>query len=176
MRHSNFCESAGLHPIAVRSYASAPITDLPLHGKKLISRPLKIFRLTRHPNQTYNSRHPVPRRGALANVTNVGAGCGGRGSVGRESVFAGRFFRERATSRRRTALKRLGRNFFRQHAGRLERMARGSCGRQNRVVLAPVAGVKPMEIVGPDRASIDRQSVGDGGQRNSAPGRSRHKP
>ena len=26
-------------------------------------------------------------------------------------------------------------------------MARGSCGRQNRVVLAPVAGVKPMEIV-----------------------------
>jgi hypothetical protein len=55
-------------------------------------------------------------------------------------------------ARRRTALKRLGRNFFRQHAGRLERMARGSCGRQNRVVLAPVAGVKLMEIVGPDRA------------------------
>jgi len=55
-------------------------------------------------------------------------------------------------ARRRTALKRLGRNFFRQHAGRSRRMARGSCGRQNRVVLAPVAGVKLMEIVGPDRA------------------------
>jgi len=33
---------------------------------------------------------------------------------------------------------------------------KGSCGRQNRVVLAPVAGVKLVEIVGPDRASIDR--------------------
>ena len=51
--------------------------------------PLKIFRLTRHPNQTYNSRHPVPRRGALAIVTNVGAGCGGRGSVGRERCSQG---------------------------------------------------------------------------------------
>ena len=52
----------------------------------------------------------------------------------------------------------------------------GSCGRQNRVVLAPVAGVKLMEIVGPDRASIDRQSVSDGGKTNSSPGRARHKP
>jgi hypothetical protein len=56
------------------------------------------------------------------------------------------------TARRRTALKRLSRNFFRQHAGRSRRMARGSCGRQNCVVLAPVAGVKLMEIVGPNRA------------------------
>ena len=55
-------------------------------------------------------------------------------------------------ARRRTALKRLGRNFFRQHAGRSRRMAQGSRGRQNRAVLAPVAGVKLMEIVGPDRA------------------------
>jgi hypothetical protein len=67
-------------------------------------------------------------------------------------VFAGRVFRERTWRARRTALKRLGRNFFRQHAGRSRRMARGNCGRQNRVVLAPVAGVKLMEIVGPDRA------------------------
>ena len=36
--------------------------------------------------------------------------------------------------------------------GMSERRTRGSCGRQNRVVLAPVAGVKLMEIVGPDRA------------------------
>jgi hypothetical protein len=80
------------------------------------------------------------------------------------------------TARRRTALKRLGRNFFRQHAGRSRRMARGSCGRQNRVVLAPVAGVKLMEIVQPNRAFDNRSSVSDGGKRNSSPGRARHKP
>ena len=54
--------------------------DLP--GPVLVT---KIFRLTRRANQNYDSRHPVPLRGALAIVTNVGAGCGGRGSVGRES-------------------------------------------------------------------------------------------
>src|SRR2546430_2982921 len=67
-------------------------------------------------------------------------------------VVAGRLSVSDRTARRRTALKRLGRNFFRQHAGRSRRMARGSCGRQKRVVLAPVAGVKLMEIVEPDRA------------------------
>ena len=39
----------------------------------------KIFRLTRRANQRLNCRHPVPRRGASAIVTNVGTGCGGRG-------------------------------------------------------------------------------------------------
>src|SRR5438105_5399224 len=50
----------------------------------------KIIRFAANPNHAYNSRHPVPRRGALAIVTNVGAGCGGRGSVRRVEVFAGR--------------------------------------------------------------------------------------
>jgi hypothetical protein len=112
----------------------------------------------------------------LAIVTNVGTGCGGRGSVGRARGCRAVIPVSDRTARRRTALKRLGRNFFRQHAGRLRRMARGSCGRQNRVVLAPVAGVKLMEIVGSNRASINRQSVSDGGKRNSSPGRARHKP
>jgi hypothetical protein len=85
-------------------------------------------------------------------------------------------FRERATARRRPALKRFGQNFFRQHMSRSRRMARGSRGRQRRVVLAPVAGVKLMEIFEPDRASADRQSVSDGGKRNSSPGRARYKP
>src|SRR5258708_7847438 len=49
----------------------------------------KIFRLTRLANQNYTSRHPVPGRGALAIVTNVGAGCGGRGSVARETGLRG---------------------------------------------------------------------------------------
>jgi hypothetical protein len=55
----------------------------------------KIFRFVKDPNHPYNSCHPVLRRGALAIVTNVGTGCGGRGSVGARSVSrAG--FRERA--------------------------------------------------------------------------------
>jgi hypothetical protein len=52
----------------------------------------KIYCFAPTPNHSYNSRHPVPPRGALAIVTNVGAGCGGRGSVGRVVVFAGRLF------------------------------------------------------------------------------------
>ena len=41
-----------------------------------------------------------PERGALAIVTNVGMGCGGRGSVGRVIAIAGRFYRERSSSAR----------------------------------------------------------------------------
>src|SRR5438105_9705454 len=48
--------------------------------------------------------------------------------------------------RRRPALKRLRQNFGRQHMSRSKRFGGGSCGRQKRVVLAPVAGVKLMEI------------------------------
>jgi hypothetical protein len=45
--------------------------------------PSKTFPFPASPNQTYIRRRPVPIRGALAIVTNVGMGCGGRGSVGR---------------------------------------------------------------------------------------------
>jgi hypothetical protein len=38
----------------------------------------KLF-LTSDPNQLLIPRHPVPREGALAIVTDVGAGSGGRG-------------------------------------------------------------------------------------------------
>ena len=48
--------------------------------------------------------------------------------------------------------------------------------RQNRVVLAPVAGVKlPVaHSIQPDRLS--HRAGSDGGKRNSSPGRARHKP
>jgi hypothetical protein len=49
-------------------------------------------------------------------------------------------------------------------------------GRQNRVVLAPVAGVKSAEAHEPDRASLGLESVDDGDKTNSSPGRSRHTP
>ena len=47
--------------------------------------------LRRDPKSAVKLPHPVPLRGALAIVTNVGTGCGGRGSVGRVDVIAGRF-------------------------------------------------------------------------------------
>ena len=46
----------------------------------LISDFQKLF-LTFDPNQLRIARHPVPREGALAIVTDVGAGSGGRGSA-----------------------------------------------------------------------------------------------
>ena len=51
-----------------------------------------------------SSPHPVPKRGALAIVTNVGMGCGGRGSVGRVIAIAGRFSVSDHAACRRTAL------------------------------------------------------------------------
>jgi hypothetical protein len=67
-------------------------------------------------------------------------GCGGRGSVGRAGMFAGRLSvsdRQRVDERRLNASARTS-------AGRtwlVEWFGEGSCVRQNRVVLAPVAGV-----------------------------------
>jgi len=43
-------------------------------------------------------------------------------------------------------------------------------GRQKRVVLAPVAGVKSAETCRPNRARACRQFAGDGGKTNSSPG------
>jgi len=40
----------------------------------------KIFRFAFDPNHLLNLRHPVPREGTLAIVTDVGAGSGGRES------------------------------------------------------------------------------------------------
>lgn len=72
----------------------------------------------------------VPQEGRIAIVTERGTGCDGRGSVGRVVVFAGR-----ALVRERT-----------QRAD-----DRRGCVRQNRVVLAPVAGVKLTEVRRPYR-------------------------
>ena len=75
-----------------------------------------------------------PERGALAIVTNVGMGCGGRGSVGRVIAIAGRFYVSDRAARGRTALQRLRQDFGRLHAGGLG-IGGGCCVRQSRVVL-----------------------------------------
>jgi hypothetical protein len=91
-------------------------------------------------------------------------------------MFAGRLSVSEHSAPDERRLNALAGNFGQQHMSSVVAPCEGSCGRQKRVVLAPVAGVKLMEIVGPDRASIDRQSVSDGGKTNSSPGRARHKP
>src|ERR1700743_1597227 len=51
------------------------------------------------------------------------------------------------------------------------------CGRQSRVVLAPVAGVKFVDALAKAyRTSLRNSSTGDGDKRNSSPGRARNKP
>jgi hypothetical protein len=102
-----------------------------------------------------NPAIPSRLEGRWPSITNVGAGCGGRGSVGRVVVVAGRAL---ACERKQRADDWRG------------------CVRQSRVVLAPVAGVKPAEERRPNRVLAILQSAGDGGKRNSSPGRARYKP
>jgi hypothetical protein len=66
-------------------------------GKSLISCPApfaKRFLFSPDPNQIYNLRCPDPKEGRFAIVTDVGQGCGGRGSVGRATGSQGGFCRE----------------------------------------------------------------------------------
>jgi hypothetical protein len=88
-----------------------------------------------------------PQEGRIAIVTDVGRGMrwtrqrrARTGSQGGLRLVSDR------PARRRPALKRLRQDFGRQHMSRSRRFGRGSCVRQKRVVLAPVAGVKLMEI------------------------------
>ena len=107
----------------------------------------KIFRFAITPNHPYTSAHPAPMRGAYrdrhgrwARDAMDAAVSGANGIAGRASAC------ERQPARRRPALKRLRWNLGRQHMSRSRGFGGGSRGRQRRVVLAPVAGVKLAEI------------------------------
>jgi len=80
-------------------------------------------------------------------VTDVGVGCGGRGSVGARLSSQGGFPVSDERARRRTAPKP-GEALWAKTGGRV---------RQNREVLAPVAGVKSAEVFArPDRVRQNR--------------------
>ena len=98
--------------------------------------------------------HPL-HEGRIAIVTNVGMGCGGRGSIGRVRCVRRAVIRERS-----------------QRAGRmtLSRTAK-PCGPGTRG-WCQAGG----DSARPDRAWLDLQSAGDGGKTNSSPERARHKP
>ena len=79
------------------------------------------------------------------------------------------------TARGRTALQRLHQN----SAGGtwpVEAFGGGCCGRQSRVVLAPVAGVKLAEVFRAQPGFDEPYSLCDGDKTNSSPGRARRKP
>jgi len=91
-----------------------------------------------------------PHRGELAIVVNVGMGCGGRGSVEHEVESQGGFSRERW-----------------QHADE-----RRWSVQQNRVVLAPVAGVKSAEFWLARPGLAKHQFADDGGKNEFVSGES----
>src|SRR6266576_6671223 len=73
-----------------------------------LSSPLaKNIPLRRTPKSTlsFPLSHPL-HEGRIAIVTDVGMGCGGRDSVVRAIVIAGRFYRERSERARRAAMLR----------------------------------------------------------------------
>ena len=116
-------------------------------GTAWSSAPGKNIPLRRYPKSPLQARHPVPMRGAYrdrhgrwARDAMDAAASGAQGVAGRVSAVSDQ------PARRRPALKRLRRNFGRQHMSRSKRFGGGSRGRQKRVVLAPVAGVKLAEI------------------------------
>jgi hypothetical protein len=91
---------------------------------------------------------PHPLEGRIAIVTDVGCGMRWtRQRRARTGSQGGLWPVSDQPARRRTALKRLRQNFGRQHMSWSKRFGGGSRGRQKRVVLAPVAGVKLMEIL-----------------------------
>src|SRR6266566_543364 len=63
---SGRCSQEGRHA------KTACRANRPSHGKTCPSLSEKIFRFVIHPNQTYNSRFPVPQEGRFAIVTDVG--------------------------------------------------------------------------------------------------------
>ena len=104
------------------------VCDCPT-GKSLKTCPAlarKIFRFAFAPNHSYNSRHPALTRGAYRDR---------HGRWVRGAVAAAR--RARNTSSQGELA----------HERRPRADERRDCGRQSRVVLAPVAGVKPAEVL-----------------------------
>ena len=115
----------------------------------------KIIRFARDPNHPYNSRHPVPVEGRWPSSRTLGRDAVDAAASGAWSCWQGG-------------------PKVRERTQRVDDW-RG-CVRQSRVVLAPVAGVKLAEERRPNRVSAILQSAGDGGKRNSSPGRARYKP
>jgi len=123
---------------------------------------------------------PAHQEGRSYVVPDRGPGCGGRGSVGHETLRAGRDEpREPVTACGRTALTvRLA---SMSPAG--VHTAGESCGEQDELAYGKTVWSWPSllrsslaEALPSQPVRLRRQSAGDGDKRNSSPGRARHKP
>ena len=136
-------------PGGVRARAPLPVA-LPVGQitHRLVQCPRQKYSASPRPQITPTTPAiPHPLEGRIAIVTDVGRGMrwtrqrrARTGSQGGLRLVSDR------PARGRPALKRLRRNFGQQHMSRSKRFGGGSRGRQRRVVLAPVAGVKLAEI------------------------------
>jgi hypothetical protein len=126
----------------------------------------KIFRFARRANQTYKLRRPVLQRGALAIVTNVGAGCGGRGSVGCGTRLQGGVPVSNRHHARRTTPKP-GDAFWRRRVAAYGKTVWS---------WHPLLVLNRRRFSQAQPGSQNLQSADDGDKTNSSPGRARHKP
>jgi hypothetical protein len=112
----------------------------------------KIFRFPFDPNHRLISCRLIPLKGRIAIVTDVGMGCGGRGSVVACGESQGGLSIERMSvsilpARGRTALLPPSLKPWWTCTCHQGLLAKAGRGRQNRVVLAPVAGAKSAEVL-----------------------------
>ena len=109
-------------------------------------------------------------------VTDVGVGCGGRGSVGCARNRRAAFGCERSAGAWTNDAASVSPTLRLKCTCRRSLLAKIVRVRQSRVVLAPVAGVKLAEVLRAQPGSRCRQFVDDGDKTNSSPGRARNKP
>jgi hypothetical protein len=149
--------------------ACAPNGEFPEPDQRDLPCPVllpKIFRFARRANQNYKLRRPVLLRGALAIVTNVGAGCGGRGSVGCGTRLQGGLPVSNRHHARRTTPKP-GEAFWRRRVAVYGKTVWS---------WHPLLVLNRRRCCEPNRARQHLQSADDGDKTNSSPGRARHKP
>jgi hypothetical protein len=126
----------------------------------------KIFLFLSTPNHPYISRHPVPVEGRWPSSRTLGRDAVDAAVSGAWSCSQGGL-----SSVSEHSVQTTGANARRSLWAKT-----GGCVRQNRVILAPVAGVKLTEARRPNRVQTTLQSVSDGDKTNSSPGRARYKP
>src|ERR1700730_13881967 len=135
---------------------------------KLLSSPLREnIPVFNHPKSGLETPPFHPSRGALAIVTNVGMGCGGRGSVGRARDgrvgFKPGSDHRAPDERRQSPAKPFGEDGWLRTAK--------PCGPGTRCWCQVGGGFGR-----PNRVRQNRQFADDGDKTNSSPGRARHKP
>jgi len=126
----------------------------------------KIFLFSSTPNHPYILRRPVPVEGRWPSSRTLGRDAVDAAVSGAWSCLQGGLW-----SVSEHSVQTTGANARRSLSAKT-----GGCVRQNRVVLAPVAGVKLTEARRPNRVQTILQSVSDGDKTNSSPGRARYKP